>query len=231
MSPTFNAQTSLTRRPAPYATDTAVRCLRVRALSISRLASSRLNTTGSFRVAKSKLFSAHEYATSGGLNGSVFYEAFIRIGALMIMGVTSASVATDKQINDEAGVNAVVHGFEDAWNRHDMDAFAMLFATDADFVNVIGMRWVGRDAIKQHHAASHATIFKSSTLKIGDTTLRFLKTDVATARSVWTLSGITSASGQLVPTRTGILTHVLARIDGHWLIVLSQNTDITKPGG
>ena len=162
---------------------------------------------------------------------SVFYEVFIRIGVLLIMGVTSGSVAMDKQINDEAGVNAVVRGFEDAWNRHDMDAFAMLFATDADFVNVVGMRWVGRDAIKQHHAASHATIFKSSTLKIGDTTVRFLKADVATARSVWTLSGITSESGQLSPTRTGILTHVIARIDGHWLIVLTQNTDITKPGG
>jgi uncharacterized protein (TIGR02246 family) len=152
------------------------------------------------------------------------------LGMLLIMGVTSGSVAMDKQINDEAGVNAVVRGFEDAWNRHDMDAFAMLFATDADFVNVVGMRWVGRDAIKQHHAASHATIFKSSTLKIGDTTLRFLKADVATARSIWTLSG-TSESGQLSPTRTGILTHVIARIDGHWLIVLTQNTDITKPGG
>jgi hypothetical protein len=62
-----------------------------------------------------------------------------------------------KQINDEVGVNAVVRGFEEAWNRHDMDALATLFANDADFVNVIGMRWVGRDAIKQSHAASHAS--------------------------------------------------------------------------
>jgi uncharacterized protein (TIGR02246 family) len=128
-------------------------------------------------------------------------------------------------------VKAVVHGFEDAWNHHDMDAFAILFSTDADFVNVVGMRWVGRDSIKQHHAASHATIFKSSTLTIGETTLRFLKADVATARSEWTLAGIASESGRLAPTRTGVLTHVLARIDGHWLIVLTQNTDFTKPGG
>jgi len=153
------------------------------------------------------------------------------LGVLLSLGVISASNAMDKQINDAVGVNAVVLGFEDAWNRHDMDAFAMLFATDADFVNVIGMRWIGRDAIKQHHAASHATIFRSSTLKIEETTLRFLKSDVATARSVWTLSGITSESGQLAPTRTGILTHVLEKIDGHWLIVLTQNTDIAKPGG
>lgn len=142
----------------------------------------------------------------------------------------SASVAMDKQINDDVGVNAVVHGFEDAWNRHDMDAFALLFATDADFVNVSGMRWVGRDAIKQQHAASHATIFKSSTLKIGNTTVRFLKADVATTRSVWTLSGITSETGQIASIRTGIFTNVLERIDGHWLIVLTQNTDIARPG-
>jgi uncharacterized protein (TIGR02246 family) len=153
------------------------------------------------------------------------------LGALLSLGVTSASVAMDKQFNDQVGVNAIVHGFEDTWNRHDMDAFAMLFATDADFVNVIGMRWVGRDAIKQHHAASHATIFKTSTLKIENTTVRFLKADVATARSVWTLTGVASETGQLAPTRTGILTHVLERIDGNWLIVLTQNTDIAKPGG
>jgi uncharacterized protein (TIGR02246 family) len=151
------------------------------------------------------------------------------LGTLLSLGV-AASVAVDEQINDEVGVSAVVHGFEDAWNRHDMDAFAKLFAADADFVNVIGMRWVGRDAIKQHHAASHATIFKTTTLKIGDTTVRFLKPDVATVRSVWTLSGMTSENGQVAPTRTGILTHVLAKIDGHWLIVLTQNTDIAKPG-
>jgi uncharacterized protein (TIGR02246 family) len=133
-------------------------------------------------------------------------------------------------MHDETGVTAVVQKFEDAWNRHDMDAFALLFATDADFVNVIGMRWVGHHAIKQHHAASHATIFKSSTLKIGDTTIRFLKPDVATARSVWQLSGISSPSGQPAPPRTGILTNVLIRIDGHWLIELTQNTDIIKAG-
>jgi uncharacterized protein (TIGR02246 family) len=84
----------------------------------------------------------------------------------------------EKQSNDEVGVRAIVSGFEDAGNRHDMHALGMLFTTDANFV-IVGMRWVGRDAIEKHHAASHATIFKTSTLKIGDTTVRFLKPDVA----------------------------------------------------
>jgi uncharacterized protein (TIGR02246 family) len=135
----------------------------------------------------------------------------------------------NEQIDDD--VHAVIHEFQNAWNRHDMEAFAKIFAADADFVNVFGMRWIGRDAIKHHHTASHATIFRSSALEIQDTTLLFLKPDVATARSLWTLSGMTSGSGDLPPPRTGILTNVLVRIDGHWLIVLTQNTDITTPGG
>jgi uncharacterized protein (TIGR02246 family) len=181
---------------------------------------------------KSESSSAHEYAARGEAPwASRRRNLYWHWGALLSLCLSLASVVMDKQINDEAGVNAVVHGFEDAWNRHDMDAFATLFATDADFVNVIGMRWVGRDAIRQHHAASHATMFRTSTLRIGDTTVRFLKADVATSRSEWTLSGITSATGQLAPARTGILTHVLERIDGRWLIVLTQNTDISTPAG
>jgi len=149
---------------------------------------------------------------------------------LLSLALVSTAVAMDDTMIDEIGVRAIVNGFEDAWNRHDMNALGTLFATDADFVNVVGMRWVGRDAIVKHHAASHATIFKTSTLKIGDTTVRFLKPDIATARSIWTLSGMTSENGQVAPTRTGILTHVLAKANGHWVIVLSQNTDIAKPG-
>jgi len=48
-SPTFSAITSLARSPAPYATDSAVWCFRLRAAAIRRTASSRLNTTGKVR--------------------------------------------------------------------------------------------------------------------------------------------------------------------------------------
>jgi hypothetical protein len=62
-------------------------------------------------------------------------------------------------------------------------------------------------------------MLKASTLTIGDTIVRFLRPDVATALSVFTLSGMTLENGQVAPTGTAILTHVLARIDGHWLII------------
>ena len=149
--------------------------------------------------------------------------------ALLSVACAPVVMAEGVQSNDEAGVRSVVHGFEDAWNHHDMNALAAVFAPDGDFVNVIGMRWIGREAIKQAHAASHATIFKNSTLSIGDTTIHFLTPDIAVARSLWSLSGQTDRGGKEEAPRTGILTHVLTRTAGHWVIVTSQNTDIIKP--
>jgi uncharacterized protein (TIGR02246 family) len=137
-------------------------------------------------------------------------------------GYASAAIQTE----EEKAVTAVVQGFADAWNRHDMDALANLFAEDADFVNVRGARWIGRPAIKGNHAAAHATIFKTSELHIQDTSVRFLKPDVAIARSLWELTGLTAGSGTTAPPRHGILTHVLMKVKGKWLIEVTQNTDI-----
>ena len=135
------------------------------------------------------------------------------------------------QSNDETAVRAVVSGFEESWNKHDMDTMANLFTLDADFVNVIGMRWIGREAIKQAHIASHSKMFKTSTLKLDDTSIKFLKPDVAFARSLWSLSGIVSPNGEIIPPRKGILTHVLVKTGTQWLIAVTQNTDIVKPAG
>jgi uncharacterized protein (TIGR02246 family) len=130
---------------------------------------------------------------------------------------------------DELGVRAVVQGFADAWNRHDMEAFSALFAEDADFVNVQGTRWIGRRAIEEAHAASHATVFKESRLAMTETSVRFPGADVAVARTVWKLIGHTSRDGHPAGERTGILTNVLARRGERWEIVVSQNTDIVPP--
>ena len=156
-------------------------------------------------------------------------KILLALAALLSFICAPVLMAEPAKSNDETGVRSVVRGFEDAWNHHDMNALSSLFASDADFVNVIGMRWIGREAIKQAHAATHATIFKNSTLTIGDTTVRFLTPDIAIARSIWSLSGQTDRAGKEEATRTGILTHVLTRTAGHWVIVISQNTDIIKP--
>jgi uncharacterized protein (TIGR02246 family) len=152
------------------------------------------------------------------------------VASLLGPGGAQGSPVAAAPAADEQAVTAVVRAFEEAWNRHDMDSFANLFADDADFVNVRGSRWIGRTAIQDAHAATHATIFKKSRLRMKETSVRFLKPDVAVARSLWDLTGHTTPAGDVAPPRKGILTNVLTKEKGRWQIVVSQNTDIVPAG-
>ena len=130
--------------------------------------------------------------------------------------------------NANIEVARLVHAFAECWNRHDMNAFAELFAPDAEFVNVVGLWWKGREEIRKAHEFTHATMFKDSRLTISDVAVRFPVDGIAIARARWILEGHVSPEGAPLPPRHGIFVNVLARGPGGWLIVDSQNTDIIE---
>ena len=127
-----------------------------------------------------------------------------------------------------AEVTQVVQAFAECWNRHDMNAFAQLFAPDAEFVNVVGLWWKGRAEIKRAHEFTHVTMFKNSRLTIADVSVRFPVEGIAIARCRWVLEGHVSPEGAALPARNGILLNVLSRSPAGWSIIDSQNTDIIE---
>lgn len=127
-----------------------------------------------------------------------------------------------------AEVSRVVNKFAEYWNLHDMNAFAQLFSPDAEFVNVVGIWWKGREEIKRAHEFTHATMFKNSRLTLLNVSVRFPAPQVAIARSRWSLEGHVSPEGSSLPPRAGILLNVLIISAGVWSIVDSQNTDIIE---
>jgi len=157
--------------------------------------------------------------------------------ALMTPSLTTNVLAAP---SNEEDVRKFVFGFVTAWNQHDMEAFGKLFAADADFVNVVGVRWKGRESIQLHHAWSHGTIprdtpgfeksdphygiFKTSTLQFTKIDVRFLRNDVAVALVDSELVG----DARIANPRQGVLTLVLIRQAGSWLIAAAQNTEINR---
>ena len=125
-----------------------------------------------------------------------------------------------------AEVKRQVDQFTERWNRHDMKAFAELFASDAEFVNVVGIWWKGREEIYQAHQFTHSNMFKSSRLTVLETTVRSPKDGITIARSRWRLEGHTAPDGSVLPPRTGLLVNILQRRESGWLIIDSQNTHI-----
>jgi uncharacterized protein (TIGR02246 family) len=116
--------------------------------------------------------------------------------------------------------------FAETWNLHDMTAMAALFAEDADFVNVGGMHWKGRDQIRKEHARSHELQFKESVLTVENVSVRFLKPDVALAHIEWWMKGDRDPDGTSRPPREGVMSWVLVKRGGVWRVASSHNTNV-----
>jgi ketosteroid isomerase-like protein len=162
------------------------------------------------------------------------------LAALAVLNSLLANCVLAAPIDAE-DARRVVAGFAMAWNRHDLDAFGKLFAPDADFVNVAGVLWTGRQSIQAQHAYSHGVIpadspgfsegdrryygiFKSSMLKFDQIDVRLLRKEIAIAHVNWELLGDDRTQNP----RRGVFIFVLTRRSAGWLIAAAQNTEINR---
>jgi uncharacterized protein (TIGR02246 family) len=144
----------------------------------------------------------------------------------VLLGAASFPRASSAAAN---GPEALVQGFINAWNTHDMKALAELFTEDADFVNVAGMRWKGREHIQTMHERSHAAKFKTTMLVETNTTVRMLHPDVAVMHFKWELSGELDPHGKPAMIRHGVMQIVAIKQASGWRIVSAQNTNAMPP--
>lgn len=122
----------------------------------------------------------------------------------------------------------VVSRWQEAWNRGDADSLAQLFAPNAEFVNVVGLWWHDREAIRASHAFGFAKIFTGSTITMNQPRVRHLGPDAATVHSRWRIVGQISPTGEPAGEREGIFLFVLERRAGAWITVAAQNTDVVR---
>jgi len=158
------------------------------------------------------------------VKGQFWQLAILASAALLPAPLVAFGLNADQK-QDEGDIRKVVVGLQEAWNRHDMKTWASLFAKDADFVNVAGWLWKGRDEIQSKHEQAHAFMFRESTLTMDEPVVRFLATDIALVHVTCSLVGDKNPDGTPRQPRKAILTLVLQRQEGTWLIAAAQNTD------
>lgn len=121
----------------------------------------------------------------------------------------------------------VAEAFRAAWNRADATALAEVFTEDADFINVVGFWWHGRDQIRFNHAIGFRDMFPDTTMVYEKTRVRDLGPGHAVVIARWRMSGqqdkTTDSRGGV---RRGVLTFVVTRSDAGWRAVSAHNTDI-----
>jgi uncharacterized protein (TIGR02246 family) len=128
----------------------------------------------------------------------------------------------------ERAVDQVLEGLAAAWNAGDVDVYAEYFASDADFVDVLGRIWRGRDAIRRIHRANFDTIHKGSRVNVEQLTTRSLGDDLAVAH----VRGMISVpAGPLAGDSQSTQTLVLHNEGGQWQITAFHNTFVREMPG
>lgn len=130
---------------------------------------------------------------------------------------------------DELAIRKIVQNYTDSWNQRDCKGFAEDFSTDADFVNIFGMKFSGKAEIENRHIKILQTFLKGSKLEIVDTHLREIQPGLVIGTIYWKIYGFhTPGSDMNKPgeIRDGIFTQVFVNTNKKWEITASQNTMI-----
>ncbi|MDB5450806.1 MAG: hypothetical protein JWQ52_1934 [Phenylobacterium sp.] len=142
----------------------------------------------------------------------------------VLAGLAMASSARAGPSEDLAVVSARPQRFSEAWAQHDARGLAAIMSKDVDFVNV-GAIWLhGRD-FEAYHDRILKGRFKASTNRPLATKVSFIRPDIAVVRWSWKIDGEALADGTPAPTRYGLMTFIVEKRDGKWLITNAQNTN------
>jgi uncharacterized protein (TIGR02246 family) len=145
--------------------------------------------------------------------------------ALMMLMLAVEAARAD-QATDEAAIRDIQVRWDDAWNRHDVDALSALVADDVRVVNVAGVVLKSRAEFRALQARTHAAMFKESVRTVHAVEVRFITPEIAVAHVSWAMRGDKNQDGSARPPRNGVMMQVLAKHDGKWTVVAAQNTDV-----
>ncbi|MDC3960460.1 SgcJ/EcaC family oxidoreductase [Polyangium jinanense] len=134
--------------------------------------------------------------------------------------------------NEEASLRKLVAEQTEAWNRHDAAAWSKAFAPDAEFINIVGTIFSGRDEIQKRHALLFESVFKDSHTEVTVRKLRLIDSNVAVVDTDHVVTGYAALPPGVQATEQGVLRtrmrYVMKQSGGMWSIVAGQNTDV-KP--
>jgi uncharacterized protein (TIGR02246 family) len=112
----------------------------------------------------------------------------------------------------------LIETFVAGWNAADAALLASVFAEDADFTAVNGLRLSGRALIRDGHEELLRTIFRGKTLAARLLSVRFLSGEIAVVEAEFSYP-----NGILPGVTRGLAQYVAVRSAGRWEIAVFRN--------
>ena len=145
------------------------------------------------------------------------------LSGILLLLLAGASNAQSKE--DEQAARKLPQAFCDAWAKHEGHELAKIMADDVDFVTVATTYLHGRSDFETFHVRLLSGRFKEAMIAPLQTTVRFLRPDMAVVHWSWRIEGDKNPDGSPRQPRYGMMTMVAEKRSGTWLVVVAQNTN------
>ncbi|MBI5505285.1 MAG: SgcJ/EcaC family oxidoreductase [Deltaproteobacteria bacterium] len=131
-------------------------------------------------------------------------------------GMPASDVANEKL------VRKLYETFVNEWNAHRVNDMADLWAIDGDHVDPDGRMVKGRDEVRALFTKQHEVVFAKTKLTLTVASVWFVSEDIALVDGTYAITGIVDPKGNEIAERKGLLTSILLKEKGNWLIEASR---------
>ena len=145
------------------------------------------------------------------------------LAVFLLVSFSAAISWAQKQPNmdqDSAAIKQSVAAWEDAWNNHDAHATAMRYVEDGDFSSTTAVDSHGWKELEEHYTTIFTTFLKNAHRTDTVRSIRFLTPEIASVDIDWQMTGAKTRDGQDVPARKGLLTWIMTKHNGQWMITI-----------
>jgi len=136
--------------------------------------------------------------------------------------------------DDRTAIEEIVREQAAAWSRGDAAGYAANAGDDLGFTNILGMRFVGREAFVRVHERILRGIYAGSRFEADIERISFPGSDVAVAEIAVRLHGAKGTPPGIRLDADGVLRtrllEVFERREGGWVMVANHNTAVIAGG-
>jgi len=156
--------------------------------------------------------------------------ALVAMPFALTLARSTAARPADAASADEAAIKQVVAGFSEGWNSHDAHSMCLSLADDVQWVNWRGEAVHSRKEVEDEHATLFSGLYKETHRTDTVKGIRPLAPDLVSVDNYWTMTGAKRRDGSDWPYREGYVNYLMAKRNGHWIIIVSHTADFNAKG-
>ncbi len=156
--------------------------------------------------------------------------ALVAMPFALTLARSTAARPADAASADEAAIKQVVAGFSEGWNSHDAHSMCLSLADDVQWVNWRGEAVHTRKEVEDEHATLFSGLYKETHRTDTVKGIRTLAPDLVSVDNYWTMTGAKRRDGSDWPYREGYVNYLMAKRNGHWIIIVSHTADFNAKG-